>query len=166
MKTLVKSLAFLCALMVCAIVFQGNTSPGIEEGFGEVAVNDNYVPVGILGCDITVKAENKSLKKITIQFSESDVRTQTGSWSNIYFGTFNNTRCDKANLILESKSGNESNRCELDMGCNFERRYRFKLKCVYEGETSYATVYYPSSTDYADKGATVIDLGNIGRHFK
>ncbi|MDX2246957.1 MAG: hypothetical protein SF052_09295 [Bacteroidia bacterium] len=166
MKTLVKSVTVVCTLLVCALFFQGNTPPASDNSFGEVVVDENYIPVGILGCDITIKAENKSLKKITIQFEESDVKTQTGTWSNIYFGTFNNERCDKANLILESKSGIESNRCELDMGCNFERRYRFKLKSVYEGETSYATVYFPSSTGYANEGTTVIDLGNIGRHFK
>ncbi|MEZ4826533.1 MAG: hypothetical protein R3C61_09595 [Bacteroidia bacterium] len=170
MKTLVKTLSTLCALFVCAICFQGNkpatTETSFGESFGEIEVNENFVPVGILGCDITIKAENKSLKKITIQFAESDVKTKTGTWANIYYGNFNNTRCDKANLILEAKSSNESNRCELDMGCNFDRRYRFKLKSVFEGETSYATVYYPSADGYVESGTTVIDLGNIGRHFK
>ncbi|MEM7375054.1 MAG: hypothetical protein AAF587_41050 [Bacteroidota bacterium] len=120
----------------------------------------------IPGCDITIKAENKSLKKITIQFADSDVKTKTGTWSNIYYGAQNRSRCNKKNLVVNAKSSTLTNSCEMDLGCNFQRRYRFKLKSVFEGKTSYYTVYFPSSTSYCEKGKTVINLGNIGRHFR
>lgn len=124
------------------------------------------MPLEILGCDVSIKAENKSLKKITILFAESDVKTKTGTWSNIYYGAQNRSRCNKKNLVVDAKSSTKTNSCEMDLGCNFQRRYRFKLKSVYEGKTSYYTVYFPSSTGYADKGKTTINLGNIGRHFR
>lgn len=124
------------------------------------------IPLQVMGCDVSIKAENKSLKKITILFAESDVKTRTGTWSNIYYGAQNKSRCDKKNLVVASKSKTLSNTCEMDLGCNFARRYRFKLKSVYEGKTNYYTVYYPSSTTYAEKGTAVIKLGNIGRHFR
>lgn len=147
-----------------ALTLWGFTSADIAPEMSATETID--MPLEIMGCDVTIKAENKSLKKITILFAESDVKTKTGTWSNIYYGAQNKTRCDKKNLVVASKSKTLSNTCEMDLGCNFARRYRFKLKSVYEGKTNYFTVYYPSSTTYAEKGKAVVNLGNIGRHFR
>lgn len=38
------------------------------------------------GCDITIKAENRSLKQIQIQLSYSDVRTRLGTWAGLLYG--------------------------------------------------------------------------------
>lgn len=150
---------------ILAIGLLGFTvNPAIEEAEGPTERMEEVLPIP--GCDITIKAENKSLKKITIQFAESDVKTKTGTWSNIYYGAQNRSRCDKKNLVVNAKSSTMTNSCEMDLGCNFQRRYRFKLKSVFEGKTSYYTVYFPSSTSYCEKGKTVINLGNIGRHFR
>ena len=81
------------------------------------------------------------------------IKTKSGTWSNIYFCAQNKSRCDKKTLVLNPKSNTLTNVCEADLGCNFQRRYRFKLKCDDNGKISYATVYSPSSTDYHDKGS-------------
>lgn len=165
MQITINSIKILFAALFCGLAFQGFIpSEKPQNEFGEIVVDDHTM-IGILGCDVTIKAENKSNKTITILFEESDVKTKTGTWSNIYFGNFNKSRCDKATVKLNAKSATKSNVCEMDMGCNFERRYRFKLKCNDNGKISYFTRYYPSSTSYADKGKSVIDLGNVGKHF-
>ncbi|MEO0472806.1 MAG: hypothetical protein AAF206_24535 [Bacteroidota bacterium] len=124
------------------------------------------LPIKVQGCDINIKAENSSRRKISILFAESEVRTRTGTWTNIYYGAQNQSRCDRKNLSLASGNGSDTNSCEMDLGCNFQRRFRFKLKSVFEGKTSYQTMYAPSANTFFDKGEVKVDLQDIGRYFR
>ncbi|MGH8503233.1 MAG: hypothetical protein ACREVE_12335 [Gammaproteobacteria bacterium] len=114
------------------------------------------------GCGITIKAENKSLKEIHIQLPYSEVRTRVGTWAGLMFGQrgCQGVGDDYERWIFKPKTGYQSITCELDFGCNADRRYRFRL--FYSGNAIYE--YYPSDDEFTER--TTIDLGNIGRHFK
>jgi hypothetical protein len=113
------------------------------------------------GCDITIKAENKSLKQVQVQLGYSDVRTRAGTWAGLLYG---GRKCwgmsPDEPWIFDAKTGYKSVTCELDFGCKVDRRYRFRL--FYSGNAIYE--YYPSDDEFTER--TTIDLRNIGRHFK
>jgi hypothetical protein len=133
----------------------------------DVATSTSYAANtgAMMGCNITFKAENKSLKNLYINFEESEVRVKelvAGPWSRL------DTKCGQDEWKITSKAGVKSLTCELDLVCNIKRQYKFKLE--ERGENGNVIlnsqyVYFPSDDGWVDAGVKTIDLGNIGRHF-
>lgn len=100
----------------------------------------------------------------------SRVRTLLGTWASL------GPRCSVpkgTNFLKVNDFADFARACELDMGCNLRRRYRF-LVCVprlfHLSESCDTAVhkvwtYYPSSTGWAERGETDIDLGDLGLLF-
>jgi hypothetical protein len=119
--------------------------------------------VGAQGCDITIKAENKSNRDLYILLEQSEVRTKqvvAGPWSTL------DTKCPKDQMHLEAKASVETTTCQMDLICDLQRQYKFKIVEKSNGKViNTAWVYYPSDDGWAASGTRTVDLGNIGRHF-
>ena len=126
------------------------TSPSVNAETSESMMTLDTLPTS-LGCKINIKAENKSTKTITVLNQE--VKVQLGFYKQFY----------GKNLVYRSKSGVLARTHQLDLACNINRRYRFKVKAVHNGKTSVKTIYYPGPNKFTKK--VNIDLGNLGRYF-
>ena len=157
-----KGFTALVSLLLLSGSAMAFTPNGVETSD---ATSGAYATVRFMGCDVTFKAENKSLKNLYINLEDSQVRAKeiiAGPWARL------DIKCDRNDWKIPSKEGQKSLVCELDLMCNIKRQYKFKIE--ERGANGSAVlnsvwVYYPSESDWVDGGVKTIDLGNIGRHF-
>jgi hypothetical protein len=155
-----RTLALLPALALIAIIAattMNTSSVSAGETSGVIHAKAN-------GCDITIKARNESNRDLFIRLEESSVRTKqlvAGPWSTL------DTKCPRDEMHLQPQADVESVVCEMDMTCNFQRQYKFKIIEKDNGRViNTQWVYIPANgNDWAESGKRTIDLGNIGRHF-
>lgn len=104
-------------------------------------------------CDITVTGRHGGASgEITVDFSESQVRTRVGWWASLARGG------DTAQLTL--RPGEDfSEGFDLRLGCSAHRRYRF----VFTHEGTDFTYVYPSEDDFTQE--QTLDLGAVSRFF-
>ncbi|MEM1056234.1 MAG: hypothetical protein AAGI52_11955 [Bacteroidota bacterium] len=113
-----------------------------------------------LGCTVSIRATNTGSRDIEVDLTNSKVRTRTGTWKRIdkVAGAIRGA-CTDDEITVENDGDTYSESCNLDLGCNTRRRYKF----VVERRGSRETVYYPSARDWTRD--VRIDLGNLNRHF-
>jgi hypothetical protein len=116
------------------------------------------------GCNITVKAENKSERTLVINLAKSQVRSKqivAGFWSDLV-----DKNDPVTEMYLGAKAPTLSTTFGLKLWCDLKRQYKFLIEeRVGTGVVSSVWVYYPSQDDWADANTKTINLGNIGRHF-
>ncbi|GAB5535995.1 MAG: hypothetical protein Rubg2KO_22440 [Rubricoccaceae bacterium] len=127
----------------------------------ELAARASYQTVAHveLPCAITIQAENRSTKAIEVDVNESRVKTKSGLWQTLE-AAGGEGACTRSALGFEGRSGAAESVCTLARACDQERRYKFKM--TYDGNIVWA--YYPSANGWTTD--TVLDLGNVGRHFQ
>ncbi len=120
------------------------------------------------GCGVTLRASNASDITYHIDMEGSDVRVKVGSiaatWSKL------STRCGAGDVwIYEPKCGIKNVTCQMDLDCNTQRQYRFRLTSMKTqngkrvvDQTAWA--YYPKDGNSWTTSQTV-DLGAIPSYF-
>lgn len=91
----------------------------------------------LAGCGITVKFVNKDNKQATVYLYDSKSKVKYGTYGKLANGT-----------VKVPANGQKSKAITLDLGCNYDRRYKFKV-----GESGRGTkiIYRPSSTGWTRK---------------
>ena len=111
-----------------------------------------------LPCEITIKAENRGGKAIDVDLNQSRVKTKRSLWQTLEVAGGEGV-CASPTLSPSRRASSEEP-CTLAQGCEQERRYKFKM--TYDGNIVWA--YYPSANGWTTD--TVLDLGDVGRHFR
>jgi hypothetical protein len=104
------------------------------------------------GCRVSLQGQNGGAVPIRIEWSGSQVRIRTGTWALIALVGQQSTQYVEPGQAF-------SRIFELDLGCNHDRRYRFRLR---KG-TSEDMHYHPSADAFTS--SVVINLGNLNRFF-
>lgn len=102
------------------------------------------------GCDITIRAHNNGSANVTIDLEDSEVKVKNGVWSKLNQG---------GNWIVNTGGTHESKVVSLDLGCNFQRQYKFLMRSG--GDSKY--IYFPGAGDFTT--SVSLGLANVGRHF-
>ncbi|MGE0439034.1 MAG: hypothetical protein AB7L66_16145 [Gemmatimonadales bacterium] len=102
------------------------------------------------GCDITVRAHNKGSANVTIDLEDSEVKVKNGLWSKFNQG---------GNWVVNTGGDHESTVIALDLGCSFERQYKFLMRSG--GNEKY--IYFPDPGQFTT--SVSLGLANVGRHF-
>jgi len=102
------------------------------------------------GCDITVRAHNRSSVSVTIDLEDSEVKVRNGFWSRLNQG---------GNWIVNTGGDHESKVVSLDLGCSFDRQYKFLMRSG--GDEKY--IYFPDNDEFTR--SVSLGLANVGRHF-
>jgi hypothetical protein len=102
------------------------------------------------GCDITVRAHNKSGANVTIDLEDSEVKVRNGFWSKFNQG---------GTWVVNTGGAHESKVVSLDLGCSFDRQYKFLMRSG--GDEKY--IYFPGASDFTE--SVSLGLANVGRHF-
>jgi hypothetical protein len=103
-----------------------------------------------LGCDITIRAHNNANAGVTIDLEDSEVKVRNGFWKKLNQG---------GNWVVNTGGNHESKVVSLDLGCNFDRQYKFLMRSG--GDSKY--IYFPGSNDFTQ--SVSLGLANVGRHF-
>jgi hypothetical protein len=103
-----------------------------------------------LGCDITVRAHNKGGANVTIDLEDSEAKVKNGLWKKFNQG---------GNWIINTGGEHESKVVSLDLGCDFQRQYKFLMRSG--GDDKY--IYFPGEDDFTQ--SVSLGLANVGRHF-
>ena len=103
-----------------------------------------------LGCDITIRAHNKGTSNVTIDLEDSEVKVKNGLWSKLNQG---------GTWIVNTGGEHESKVVSLDLGCNFERQYKFLMRSG--GNEKY--IHFPDPSSFTS--SVSLGLANVGRHF-
>jgi hypothetical protein len=106
-------------------------------------------PTG-LGCDITIRAHNKSSANVTIDLEDSEVKIKNGLWSKLNQG---------GNWVVNTGGEHESKVVSLDLGCTFERQYKFLMRSG--GDEKY--IHFPDPGSFTT--SVSLGLADVGRHF-
>ncbi len=112
-----------------------------------------------LPCEITVQGENQSTKAIEVDLNESRVKTKSGLWQTLE-AAGGEGGCASSAMALSAHSAADQVACTLEPACSQDRRYKFKM--TYDGNIVWA--YYPSANGWTMD--TILDLGDVGRHFR
>lgn len=107
-------------------------------------------PPPTYGCDITIRAHNNGSANVTIDLEDSEVKVKNGVWSKLNQG---------GNWIVNTGGTHESKVVSLDLGCNFQRQYKFLMRSG--GNSKY--IYFPGADDFTT--SVSLGLANVGRHF-
>jgi hypothetical protein len=102
------------------------------------------------GCDITVRAHNNGSANVTIDLEDSEVKVRYGSWSKLNQG---------GTWVVNTGGEHESKVVSLDLGCNFNRQYKFLMRSG--GDDKY--IHFPSADGFTESQS--LGLADIGRHF-
>ena len=102
------------------------------------------------GCDITVRAHNKGNANVTIDLEDSEVKIKNGLWSKLNQG---------GNWVVNTGGEHESKVVSLDLGCNFDRQYKFLLRSG--GDDKY--IHFPDASSFTR--SVSLGLADVGRHF-
>lgn len=102
------------------------------------------------GCDITVRAHNKSTKNVAIDLEDSEVKVKNGLWSKLNQG---------GNWVINTGGEHESKTVTLDLGCSFNRQYKFLMRSG--GNEKY--IYFPDPNTFTT--SVSLGLADVGRHF-
>jgi hypothetical protein len=139
--TLIASAALLSTLATV-----GFTSSRVDAGTTP-AITLTPTPYG---CDITVRAHNNYSSSVTIDLEDSEVKVKNGFWSKLNQG---------GNWVVNSGGNHESKTVSLDLGCSFQRQYKFLMR--QGGDSKY--IYFPDANSFTT--SVSLGLANIGRHF-
>jgi len=112
------------------------------------------------GCTVSVRATNRGNRDIEIRLTRSKVKVRGGRWKRIdrAAGVVGGA-CTDDEITVENDRETYSESCNLDMGCNSRRRYKFEIK---RGGNTHIE-YFPSQQGWTR--STTINLGNLNRHF-
>ncbi len=102
------------------------------------------------GCDITVRAHNNGSANVTIDLEDSEVKVRNGLWKKFNQG---------GNWVVNTGGEHESKVVSLDLGCSFDRQYKFLMRSG--GDDKY--IYFPGASDFTE--SVSLGLANVGRHF-
>lgn len=102
------------------------------------------------GCDITIRAHNKGNASVTIDLEDSEAKVRNGLWSKLNQG---------GNWVVNTGGEHESTVVSLDLGCSFDRQYKFLMRSG--GDEKY--IYFPGVDDFTESRS--LGLANVGRHF-
>ena len=102
------------------------------------------------GCDITVRAHNNGSANVTIDLEDSEVKVRYGSWSKLNEG---------GTWVVNTGGEHESKVVSLDLGCNFDRQYKFLLRSG--GDDKY--IHFPGASSFTESQS--LGLADVGRHF-
>jgi hypothetical protein len=102
------------------------------------------------GCDITVRAHNKGSASVTIDLEDSEVKVKNGFWAKFNQG---------GTWVVNPGGEHESKVVTLDLGCSFQRQYKFLMRSG--GDEKY--IYFPGADDFTT--SVSLGLANVGRHF-
>jgi hypothetical protein len=103
-----------------------------------------------LGCDITVRAHNKGSANVTIDLEDSESKVKNGFWKKFNQG---------GTWTVNTGGEHESKVVSLDLGCDFQRQYKFLMRSG--GDDKY--IYFPGEDDFTE--SVSLGLANVGRHF-
>ena len=120
-----------------------------------VAPPTNEVPLITMaptafGCDITVRAHNKSTSNVTIDLEDSESKIKNGFWKKFNEG---------GTWVVNTGGEHESTGVSLDRGCDVRRQY--KVRKTQGDNIKY--IYFPGEDDLTE--STPLGLANVGRHF-
>ncbi len=104
-----------------------------------------------LGCDITVRAHNASNSSVTIDLEDSEVKVKNGLWSKLNQG---------GNWVVGANGSQESKVVSLDLGCSFDRQYKFLMRAG----SNEKYIYFPDGNGFTESKS--LGLADVGRHFK
>lgn len=107
------------------------------------------------GCSITIRMENRSNYDVLVSIDDSKVKIKNGFWSKIFPSWSDNYYVRAKNSSAETTN--------LDLGCNYDRQYKFQFWQTKNSVTNNVYHYYPSQTTFTR--STNINLGNVGRFF-
>lgn len=102
------------------------------------------------GCDITVRAHNNASASVTIDLEDSEVKVKNGFWSKFNQG---------GNWVVNPGGAHESKTVSLDLGCSFDRQYKFLMRSG--GNDKY--IYFPDGNSFTESKS--LGLADVGRHF-
>ncbi|MGE0553578.1 MAG: hypothetical protein AB7R55_09140, partial [Gemmatimonadales bacterium] len=108
MRTLTAIVA--AAGLAAGLVPLGAAAPASAAAAGALSITATPTAYG---CDITVRAHNKSTTNVTIDLEDSEVKVRNGLWSKLNQG---------GNWIDNTGGEHESKVVTLDLGCNFDRQ--------------------------------------------
>jgi hypothetical protein len=134
----------LCAAAGAVALLTAAAGPGPAP---EATITMTPTP---FGCDITVRAHNKGSTGITIDLEDSEVKVRNGFWSKLNQG---------GTWVVNAGGEHESKVVSLDLGCNFDRQYKFLMRSG--GDQKY--IYFPGAETFTR--SVSLGLANVGRHF-
>lgn len=102
------------------------------------------------GCDITVRAHNKSGSNVTIDLEDSEAKVKYGLWKKFNQG---------GNWVVNTGGEHESQVVNLDLGCDLLRQYKFLMRSGDDDKY----VYFPDEDEFTS--SVSLGLANVGRHF-
>lgn len=121
------------------------------------------------GCGVTIRASNATDVTYHIDLEGSDVRVKVGSFPGTWAKL--SSRCSGSDVwIFEPKCGIKNSTCSMDLDCNTQRQYRFRLTSMKTvggkrvvDQTAWA--YFPKDGNSWTTSQTV-DIGSIASYFK
>ncbi|HIG76289.1 MAG TPA: hypothetical protein EYQ24_17440 [Bacteroidetes bacterium] len=152
----------LASALVLALVGATALSPDTSEAAAVVTADsgsDAVAELG-LGCTVTIRARNSGSRDIEIDLTDSKVKVRNGLWKRIdKAGGAVRGACSDDEVSVDHDGETYGETCNLDLGCNTRRRYKFEIK---RGGNTHIQ-YYPSANGWTRR--TTIDLGDVSRHF-
>jgi hypothetical protein len=102
------------------------------------------VQPALAGCNVNVTFVNKDNKKATIHLADSKVKVKNGVYKKL--GTTN---------LSVNANDDKQRSFQLDLGCSFQRRYKFYVTESGEGSK---TIYKPNSTGFTTNTNLTVNI--------
>ena len=118
--------------------------------FTRRSVEEPTITVARAGCDITIQAHNNDNSSVTIDLEGSEVKVKNGLWSKLKQG---------GTWVVNSGGAHESKVVSLDLGCDFDRQYKFLMR----SGSNEKYIYHPDGNSFTQSKTLI--LGDVGTHF-